>query len=79
MSVYIYVKMYKYSKLCKTGLSFAFIYSNFVRTNNIQPLAMIISLSNTDKTNVLTIPKFGNSRQEYTTLPKCANHANQSN
>lgn len=40
---------------------------------------MIISLSHTDGTNinVLTIPKFGNSRQDYRMLPKCANHANQ--
>lgn len=73
--------MYKYSKLCKTRLSFAIIYSISLRTNNIQPLTMIISLSHTDKKNihVLTIPKFGNCRQDYRTLPKCANHANQSN
>lgn len=80
MSMYIHVKMYKYSKWCKTRLSFAIIYSISLRTNNIQPLTMIISLSHTDKTNinVLTIPKFGNSRQDYRMLPKCANHANQS-
>lgn len=46
--------MYKYSKLLKTVYC---SYSISFRTNNIQPLTMIISLSHTNKTNinVLTI------------------------
>lgn len=80
-SVYIHVKMYKYSKLCQTRLSFAINYTISLRTNTIQPLTMIISQHHTDKTNinVLTISKFGNSRQDYRMLPECANHVDQSN